>query len=141
MDMLSSISKPKKFIAEVSQQAVKIFMIWAVIMGPNWAQNLTMFCLWIVIVGMGILACAVGVAKEGALLKAKEDEAWARKQIASRTHWVRNIPAFALLGTLAAMGWTWTAIFYAITWFLMHVIHNDTVTKMENMLDESNGKV
>ncbi len=102
----------KKFLKSLAYQADKPFYVWALTLGPVWAQNITFVALWIYTALLALLVIAqIGDIQIG-IERAKKDKEWGRNHLAEGGSGFWTLPSFIVVGVLAAKGWFVTSFFF-----------------------------
>ena len=114
----------------------KAFYIYAIVAGPAWTKNLTVFVLWFLGISLTLINLAWRNESPEAFGKiVNTDEGWHIPIVKERS-WIRHTLTIATIGTLAAMHWWWTATIYLIGCLNWWIFVDDVKTKVAELKEE-----
>ena len=90
------------------------FFIWAILLGPMWSKNLTLFLIWIggaSLVFLTLFFFLLLVADPEKIVQDPDNQ----KRFSGKLRHLWKLPPMATALVLAAQGWTFTAIFWTLT--------------------------
>ncbi len=128
----------KKVLSKLAFQLDKPFYIWALTLGPKWAQNITFVALWIYVPLLAILVLAqIGDSQIG-IERAKKDKEWAKDHLSKSGSGLWALPSFIVAGVLAAKGWFVTSFFFGIVVLVSYSIALLKKEAIKEAIDEGN---
>ena len=116
----------------------KAFYIYAILIGPAWAKNLTVFALWTLSV-LFIALYHTWSSDEERMMKVAvntEDKDDWKLVLSKKRNPIYHFITIALIGTMAAMHWWWTAALYSLGclhWWTMISQIREEVGKQEEV--------
>lgn len=108
-------------LKRITTPLLHAFFIWAVLLGPLWAKNLTLFLVWIGGVSLFLLTVfffLLLVADPEKVVENPDNQ----KRFSSKVRHLWKIPPIATALVLAAQGWTVTAVFWSVVLTLAYAL-------------------
>ena len=110
----------------------KAFYIYAILIGPVWAKNLTVFALWtlsFLFIALYHTWSGNGEKMMKKAVNTGEEDDW-KLIMTKKRNALYHLVTIALIGTMAAMHWWWTAALYTLGclhwWTMMSEIKIET---------------
>ena len=95
-----------KAIKRIAYQLDKPFYIWALTVGPEWAQNVTLVALWIYIPLLCLMVLGGERITDHTVEEAKKDPEVAKRYLRNDyLRWFLRIPTLATVVAAAAAAW------------------------------------
>jgi hypothetical protein len=130
----------RKFLTRLVYQLDKPFYVWALLAGPQWAQNITFFAIWIYIALFFFVLLSELASRADVLEKAKEDRAFAELMAKDKVSFLWTLPSFAAAIAAASQAWFVSATLYAVFLFLSYGASTSKKDEIRRILDENQGQ-
>lgn len=118
----------------------KAFYIYAIVIGPAWAQNLTTFVLWFLSIIMIVIHLMWRSDKEEmmehAIIYEGEKPGW-HVPLTRKRHWFYHVLTVATVTVLAAMHWWWTGALYLFASIGWWAFVDDVKKEMAKLKEET----
>lgn len=104
----------KKFLKKLAFQLDKPFYVWALLAGPPWAQNITLFAIWIYIVLLLLVFATQMMNKSEMPENVRNNRKEVEELAAIKPNFLWALPSLAVGVAAASQAWFFCATIYFI---------------------------
>jgi hypothetical protein len=127
----------RKFLTRLVYQLDKPFYVWALLAGPIWAQNITIFAIWTyVILFLSVLFADASTRKE-VLERARKDREFAEEQMEHKASPIWMLPSLAVAVTAASQAWFVSATFYGVLVLMSYGAYSSKKDAIKEIIGEN----